>query len=102
MDTSLTCARCLARTLTFSMLKPGVRYLLIDLDESIPGYLLDNIYYEDGHRCGELKDGTFYYNMIDGITGEPKYPDGRAGHLDGMEIIRVGDGLRFRLEPEDA
>ncbi|EWC38946.1 hypothetical protein B597_022770 [Stutzerimonas stutzeri KOS6] len=84
------------------MLKPGVRYLLIDLDESIPGYLLDNIYYEDGHRCGELKDGTFYYNMIDGITGEPKYPDGRAGHLDGMEIIRVGDGLRFRLEPEDA
>lgn len=84
------------------MLNPGVRYLLVGPDESVPGYLLDNIYYEGGHRRGELKDGRFYYDMIDGSTSEPKYPDGLAGHLEGMEIVRTGDGVRYRLEAEDA
>lgn len=82
------------------MLKPGIRYNLVDPDQSVPGYLRDNIYYEGGRPSGELKDGRFYYDMIDGSTGQPKYPNSLAGHLDGMEIVRT-DGLRYQMEAEN-
>lgn len=77
--------------------KSGVRYNLVGPDESILGYLLDSIYYEGERHSGELRDGYLYYSMVKGTTGDPVFPDGIGGHLDGMEIVRTGDGVRFHL-----
>lgn len=78
-------------------LKSGVRYKLISPDGSILGYLLDSIYYEGEHHSGELRDGCLYYSMVKGTSGNPVFPDGIGGHLDGMGIVRTGDGIRFHL-----
>lgn len=79
------------------MLKPGIRYNLVSNDGSIIGYLLDDFYYEDDHRMGGIKDGLFYYELNQGMTGTPTFPGDIGGHLEGMEIVRVGDGVRFQL-----
>lgn len=79
------------------MLKTGVRYNLVSTNESTPGYLLDNVYYESERIAGELKDGHLHYNMVNGTTGNPVFPDGIGGCLEGMEIVRTGDGVRYRL-----
>lgn len=78
-------------------LKAGVRYDVVGPDGSILGSVLDGVYYEGDHPSGEIKDGNFYYRMANGSTGESKFPGGIGGRLDGMEIVRVGDGIRFRL-----
>ena len=79
------------------MLKPGTRYNLVSYDGSVIGYLLDDFYYEGNHRIGGVKDGLFYYELNQGATGMPTFPDDIAGHLEGMEIVRTGDGVRFQL-----
>lgn len=78
-------------------LKPGVRYDLVNSDESSPGYLLDNVYIENGHPAGELQGEVLLYAMTKGRTGELVFKDGIAGHLQGREIVRADDGVRFRL-----
>jgi hypothetical protein len=80
------------------MLKPGTRYNVVStLDDSAPGYLLDNVYYERDSAIGELKDGLFIYRMDIDFAGTPRYPDHIAGRLEGNEIVRTGDNVRFRL-----
>lgn len=80
------------------MLKPGIRYNVVStLDDSTPGYLLDNVYYERESAIGELKDGLFIYRMDIDFAGTPRYPDHIAGRLEGSEIVRTGDNVRFRL-----
>ena len=80
------------------MLKPGTRYNVVStLDDSNPGYVLDNVYYERESAIGELKDGLFIYRMDIDFAGTPRYPDLVAGRLEGNEIVRTGDNVRFRL-----
>jgi hypothetical protein len=77
--------------------KSGVRYRLIGPDDSILGYFLDGLYYEGERHSGELKEGYLHYYMVNGATGDSVFPDGIGGRLDGLGIVRTGDGVRFRL-----
>ncbi|WP_447739442.1 hypothetical protein [Pseudomonas laurentiana] len=85
------------------MLKSGIRYNLVStLDGSSPGYLLDNTYYEHGNALGGLEGNLFIYRMDIDFAGTPRYPDHVAGRLEGSEIVRTGDHVRFRLIEENA
>lgn len=84
------------------MLTPGIRYNLVStLDDSTPGYVLDNVYYERESAIGEIRDGLFIYQMDIDFAGTPRYPDHIAGRLEGDEIVRTGDNVRFRLVEAD-
>ncbi|HGM5583270.1 TPA: hypothetical protein ACKP22_004998 [Pseudomonas putida] len=81
------------------MLKTGIRYNVVStLDGSSPGYLIDNVYYEHGNALGALEGDLFIYRMDIDFAGTPRYPDHIAGRLEGAEIVRTGDNVRFRLE----
>jgi hypothetical protein len=78
-------------------LQIDVRYDVVGPDGSILGFVLNGVYYEGDQPSGEIKDGNFYYRMANGSTGESHFPGGIGGCLDGMDIVRAGDGSRFRL-----
>ena len=78
-------------------MESGVRYNLT-FNGSLVGYFLDGIYYEDDHAIGHLDGSDFHYNFTNGATGEFRFPNGIAGRLDGMSIVRVGDGTRLLIE----
>lgn len=81
-----------------SMFKPGIRYNVVStLDDSSPGYLIDSVYYENGNALGGLEGDLFIYRMDIDFAGTPRYPDHIAGKLEGFEIVRTGDNVRFRL-----
>ncbi|MFG0548923.1 hypothetical protein [Pseudomonas sp. yb_9] len=80
------------------MLKAGTRYNLVStLDESSPGHFIGNVYYERENVLGELQGDLFIYHMDIDFAGTPRFPNRVAGRLDGLEIVRTGDGVRFKL-----
>lgn len=84
------------------MLKPGIHYNVTStLDGSTPGYLLDNVYFEHGKQLGGLEGDLFIYQMDIDFAGTPRFPDHIAGRLEGSEIVRTGDNVRFRLVEAD-
>lgn len=70
--------------------------------EFTDGFFLDNGFFEGGaHHIGDVEDdGTFRYR-VQQPDGKPKYPEYKAGQVDGLTLTRL-DGVAFDLIAVDA
>ncbi|VEF11558.1 short chain dehydrogenase/reductase family oxidoreductase [Pseudomonas fluorescens] len=81
-------------------MKPGERYVIESVERApqFPGFFLDGKYYlgpELQTAVGWLEGQDFIYDQLD-PTGEPIYPNRRAGTIDNLALI-LDDGLRLEL-----